>query len=233
MNYSQLADIIRAAQLDERGPHQHHAHISLNRIELCIRPGVGVGSLSRAYFEAIRPHLSPGWELEVVTYLGEPPHRTMTFSGRSAPTVEDTETLPPYVFELDVKEVDHLQHVYVRAHGLYAQVTAVRRYAHHAEVWWDAIGPLQAGQPRTGILMVCPGENVPIIRRADLALAFAQMGVDSGLWLPAPSGCRWCGVGQRLHGRWWAVGVGFHYWENPGDEVRKARMLARRGTATA
>ncbi|MEV1002631.1 hypothetical protein [Nonomuraea sp. NPDC050202] len=71
MNYSQLADIIRAAQLDERGPHQHHAHISLNRIEVCIRPCVGVLGLARAYFDAIRPLLAPGLELEVVTYHGE------------------------------------------------------------------------------------------------------------------------------------------------------------------
>ncbi|WP_043637410.1 hypothetical protein [Nonomuraea candida] len=141
MNYSQLAAIIRAARLDERGPHQHHAHISLNRIELCIQPCVGVLGLARAYFEAIRPLLPPGWELEVTTYHGEDGERAVTFSGRTAPAVEDD------------------------------------------------------GNP--------------------------------------PNGCLLCGVEEYGHGQQYKTGTGYHYWINPGDALRKARMLARRARATA
>ncbi|MGW2223661.1 hypothetical protein ACWCSD_52460 [Nonomuraea sp. NPDC001684] len=140
MQQSQLAHIIRAARLDKHGPHQHHAHISLNRIELCIQPG-GVLGLARAYFEAIRPLLQPGWELEVVSYHGEGGIRTVTYFGRSGPAVEDD------------------------------------------------------GNP--------------------------------------PNGCGLCGVEQYGHGQQYKTGTGYHYWINPGDALRKARMLARRARATA
>nr|PPQ62083.1 hypothetical protein C5F59_39680 [Streptomyces sp. QL37] len=47
--------------------------------------------------------------------------------------------------------------------------------------------------------------------------------------LPAPSGCRWCGIEARSHARQWVEAVGWHVWETPTDEQRKERMRARRG----
>ncbi len=43
-----------------------------------------------------------------------------------------------------------------------------------------------------------------------------------------PSGCRWCGIGKRRHGRQWTDDAGWHPWEQPTREQIKARMLARR-----
>jgi hypothetical protein len=44
-----------------------------------------------------------------------------------------------------------------------------------------------------------------------------------------PSGCRWCGVGERSHCRGWTPEVGMHGYEPPIEEQIKARMLIRRG----
>jgi hypothetical protein len=44
---------------------------------------------------------------------------------------------------------------------------------------------------------------------------------------PEPGGCRWCGVPEREHLQQWKPPVGWHVWENPTQEQRKARMLAR------
>ncbi|GAA3691675.1 hypothetical protein GCM10022420_090700 [Streptomyces iranensis] len=51
---------------------------------------------------------------------------------------------------------------------------------------------------------------------------------DSDLRLPAPSGCRWCGVDEREHMQRWKPPVGWHKWEPPTLEQRKERMKARR-----
>lgn len=48
------------------------------------------------------------------------------------------------------------------------------------------------------------------------------------LRLPAPSGCRWCGVDEREHMQRWKPPVGWHSWEPPTLRQRKERMLARR-----
>ncbi|AQS65561.1 hypothetical protein B1H29_37005 [Streptomyces pactum] len=44
----------------------------------------------------------------------------------------------------------------------------------------------------------------------------------------APSGCRWCGIEARGHGRQHVVGVGWHVWTAPTLQQRKERMLQRR-----
>jgi hypothetical protein len=51
---------------------------------------------------------------------------------------------------------------------------------------------------------------------------------DSESEVGAPNGCRWCGLDERSHYRRWKPPVGWHYWEQPTSEQRKARMLARR-----
>ncbi|GGR05673.1 hypothetical protein GCM10010195_71220 [Kitasatospora griseola] len=45
---------------------------------------------------------------------------------------------------------------------------------------------------------------------------------------PAPNGCRWCGIDERVHARQWVEEVGWHAWASPTVEQRKARMKARR-----
>lgn len=50
----------------------------------------------------------------------------------------------------------------------------------------------------------------------------------SGVRLPAPGGCRWCGVEEREHMQRWKPPVGWHKWEPPTLEQRKERMKARR-----
>lgn len=46
--------------------------------------------------------------------------------------------------------------------------------------------------------------------------------------IPAPDGCRWCGLEAREHAQRWKPPVGWHKWEPPTSEQRKERMLARR-----
>jgi hypothetical protein len=45
---------------------------------------------------------------------------------------------------------------------------------------------------------------------------------------PAPNGCRWCGIDERVHARQWVEEAGWHAWASPTSEQRKARMKARR-----
>ncbi|MDH6710107.1 hypothetical protein P3T27_006856 [Kitasatospora sp. MAA19] len=45
---------------------------------------------------------------------------------------------------------------------------------------------------------------------------------------PAPNGCRWCGIDERVHARQWVEEAGWHAWTSPTGEQRKARMKARR-----
>lgn len=47
---------------------------------------------------------------------------------------------------------------------------------------------------------------------------------------PVPSGCRWCGQEQRVHGRHWRPGKGLHWYEQPTPAQIKARMLACRAS---
>jgi hypothetical protein len=42
-----------------------------------------------------------------------------------------------------------------------------------------------------------------------------------------PSGCRWCGVGERDHMQRWKPRVGWHKWERPTQDQIKSRMRAR------
>ncbi|MGK9463931.1 hypothetical protein ACSLFT_28455 [Streptomyces sp. G6] len=44
---------------------------------------------------------------------------------------------------------------------------------------------------------------------------------------PNPSGCRWCGIDKRGHGRQHSKSVGWHAWEQPTQEQIKDRMRAR------
>jgi hypothetical protein len=43
-----------------------------------------------------------------------------------------------------------------------------------------------------------------------------------------PSGCRWCGIGKRLHFNRWTESVGRHRYEPPTQEQILTRMKARR-----
>lgn len=45
---------------------------------------------------------------------------------------------------------------------------------------------------------------------------------------PVPSGCRWCGVEHRRHGRRWSDASGWHTWTAPTSAQVLARMRARR-----
>lgn len=46
--------------------------------------------------------------------------------------------------------------------------------------------------------------------------------------VPAPSGCRWCGIEARGHAQQWVAEVGWHAWTAPTVQQRKDRMLKRR-----
>jgi hypothetical protein len=48
-----------------------------------------------------------------------------------------------------------------------------------------------------------------------------------------PSGCRWCGIGQRGHFQRWTEAAGWHGWAMPTTEQIKARMIARRAEGGA
>uniref|UniRef100_A0A8D3WQ26 Uncharacterized protein n=1 Tax=Streptomyces pratensis (strain ATCC 33331 / IAF-45CD) TaxID=591167 RepID=A0A8D3WQ26_STRFA len=50
----------------------------------------------------------------------------------------------------------------------------------------------------------------------------------SDLRIPAPSGCRWCGIDEREHMQRWKPPAGWHEWAPPTLEQRKERMQARR-----
>ncbi|MGI5281695.1 hypothetical protein ACQEVF_59140 [Nonomuraea polychroma] len=43
-----------------------------------------------------------------------------------------------------------------------------------------------------------------------------------------PSGCRWCGLAQRLHFQRWSRAAGWHGWTAPTQEQIKQRMKDRR-----
>jgi hypothetical protein len=45
---------------------------------------------------------------------------------------------------------------------------------------------------------------------------------------PEPSGCRWCGTGERQHASRFAPSVGQHLFDDPTAAQRLARMRARR-----
>lgn len=45
---------------------------------------------------------------------------------------------------------------------------------------------------------------------------------------PEPSGCRWCGTGEREHASRFAPSVGQHLFDSPTEVQRLARMRARR-----
>ncbi|MEV6867617.1 hypothetical protein AB0M44_42340 [Streptosporangium subroseum] len=63
--------------------------------------------LARAYFEAIRPLLLPGWELEVTTYHGDQGDRTVTYNGRSAPAAQDDGQPPNGCLLCGIEEYGH------------------------------------------------------------------------------------------------------------------------------
>lgn len=46
--------------------------------------------------------------------------------------------------------------------------------------------------------------------------------------LADPNACRHCGINAQDHANRWTETVGWHTWVDPGDEVRKTRMLLRR-----
>lgn len=45
---------------------------------------------------------------------------------------------------------------------------------------------------------------------------------------PDPTGCSWCGIPSRGHGRQWKPPVGWHEWTAPAQAQTLARMKARR-----
>lgn len=47
---------------------------------------------------------------------------------------------------------------------------------------------------------------------------------------PEPSGCRWCGTGERQHASRFAPSVGQHLFTAPTAAQRLARMRARRAS---
>jgi hypothetical protein len=49
----------------------------------------------------------------------------------------------------------------------------------------------------------------------------------------APSSCRHCGIERHGHFQRWTTGIGRHTWTAPGQDLIKARMLARRAADTA
>ncbi|MFG6197844.1 hypothetical protein [Nonomuraea sp. JJY05] len=141
--------------------------------------------------------------------------------------------MEPYVFDVDATRVDHLHLILVRSRNLYAKVNGVKRYGEHLRIRWTAISPVAPHEDDTGVLKVMPWESVPCVRRSDLALLLSGIGLDTCMPLPPPNGCRWCGVERYDHASLWAAGVGYHRWTDPGNELRKARMLARRARATS
>ncbi|MFC3986499.1 hypothetical protein [Streptosporangium jomthongense] len=51
--------------------------------------------------------------------------------------------------------------------------------------------------------------------------------------LPAPSGCRWCGLEEREHFQRWKSPVGWHVWTEPTSDQRKERMRERRAASAS
>lgn len=45
---------------------------------------------------------------------------------------------------------------------------------------------------------------------------------------PAPNACRWCGVDERRHAVSWTPAVGYHSWQEPTVQQRRARFMSRR-----
>ncbi|WP_431781778.1 hypothetical protein [Streptomyces chumphonensis] len=50
--------------------------------------------------------------------------------------------------------------------------------------------------------------------------------------VPVPSGCGWCGIPERGHGRQWRAEPGWHAWAAPPQEQILARMRERRAMKT-
>jgi hypothetical protein len=46
--------------------------------------------------------------------------------------------------------------------------------------------------------------------------------------VPAPGGCRWCGIEEREHLQRWKPPIGWHVWTPPTVAQRKERMILRR-----
>jgi hypothetical protein len=141
--------------------------------------------------------------------------------------------MEPYVFDVDAPKVDHLHLILVRSRNLYAKVDGSKRYGEHIRIRWTAISPVAPKEDDTGVLKVMPWESVSCARRSDLGLLLSGIGLGTGTPVPLPDGCRWCGVERYGHAGLWAAGVGHHQWTDPGDELRKARLLGRRAHATA
>lgn len=95
-----------------------------------------------------------------------------------------------------------------------------------ARAWFDA---LDRHVPRDWRVEVVADLGDPVTRTLSY-LRHAGPVQDDG---NPPNGCRWCGVEKYDHIGLYKIGVGWHPWENPGDELRKARMLGRRAGATA
>lgn len=48
-----------------------------------------------------------------------------------------------------------------------------------------------------------------------------------------PSGCRWCGIGQREHCQQWTAEAAWHSWRPPTQDQILDRMLQRRAARIA
>lgn len=64
--------------------------------------------------------------------------------------------------------------------------------------------------------------------RAALAIAFEAGRKNITNRMVPMNGCRWCGVVAPEHYNRYDQIHGWHQWQDPGDEVRKARLLANR-----
>lgn len=100
----------------------------------------------------------------------------------------------------------------------------------------DGLPPLQRLKPSVGYFESPPAR--PCGARAQAAgemhkhVRGGELITDdrntSDQHIPAPGGCRWCGLDAREHAQQWKPPVGWHKWEPPTLEQRKDRMLARR-----
>ncbi|MFC4014681.1 hypothetical protein ACFOY2_46175 [Nonomuraea purpurea] len=93
--------------------------------------------------------------------------------------------------------------------------------------WFDV---LAEQMPRDWRVEVVAALGDPVTRTLSYLRLAAPAVEDDG---NPPNGCRMCGIEQRDHCSRYKTGTGWHYWVDPGDALRKARMLARRGRATA
>ncbi|NRQ36000.1 hypothetical protein HII36_29825 [Nonomuraea sp. NN258] len=118
-----------------------------------------------------------------------------------------------------VYEVEYDGAVYTRvAFGeyLFAVIldTPNGREAEWARTWDEAVSAAKGGELVAVVTLTQPKSGEPMHEII-------------------PSGCAWCGIDKRDHSQRWTEDAGWHRWTAPADWQIKARMAARRASASS